>query len=212
VGKIIVAVLLLSSAVHADKVSDAREHLRRGTAHYAVGEFAAAAEEYQAGFMLMQDPALLYNAAQAYRLAGNHEKALVLYRNFLNLFPNEKNIAEVKAHIVKLKHVVASSESARQAPPHTMVQPRPLPPEPVPAPSEPKPAVAAPSEPPSAPAAATAPSSPVVTEQRPAPVPVYKRWWLWTIIGVAAAGVGVGLGLGLSQPSDPRPSAGVVVF
>jgi hypothetical protein len=35
----------------------------------------------------------------------------------------------------------------------------------------------------------------------PERVPVYRRWWLWTIVGVAvAAGVGVGLGVGLTRP------------
>jgi hypothetical protein len=30
--------------------------------------------------------------------------------------------------------------------------------------------------------------------------PVYKKWWLWTIVvGVVAVGVGVGLGVGLTS-------------
>jgi hypothetical protein len=36
------------------------------------------------------------------------------------------------------------------------------------------------------------------------PKPLYKRWWLWTTVGIVAAGVGVGLGVGLS----PRTEAG----
>jgi hypothetical protein len=31
--------------------------------------------------------------------------------------------------------------------------------------------------------------------------PLYRRWWLWTIVGAAAVGLGVGLGVGLSQRS-----------
>lgn len=30
------------------------------------------------------------------------------------------------------------------------------------------------------------------------PVPVYKRWWLWTLVGVGVAAVATGLALGLS--------------
>ena len=45
-------------------------------------------------------------------------------------------------------------------------------------------------------------------EPKPAPVadkkPVYKKWWLWTTVGlVAAAGVGLGVGLGLGLSSGP---------
>jgi len=44
--------------------------------------------------------------------------------------------------------------------------------------------------------AATAAPAP---EHRPA-TPVYKRWWLWTVVGaVAAGGVAIGLGVGLTQ-------------
>jgi len=34
------------------------------------------------------------------------------------------------------------------------------------------------------------------------PVPIYKKWWLWTIVGVVVVGgaLGVGLGLGLRGP------------
>lgn len=33
--------------------------------------------------------------------------------------------------------------------------------------------------------------------------PLYKRWWVWTIAGVAAASLAVGLGVGLTQPGSP---------
>jgi hypothetical protein len=45
----------------------------------------------------------------------------------------------------------------------------------------------------------------------PAPAegqPVYKKWWLWTIVGgvaVVAVGVGVGVAYG-SQTTSPPPS------
>lgn len=30
------------------------------------------------------------------------------------------------------------------------------------------------------------------------PTPVYKKWWLWTLVGVGVAGVAVGVGLGVA--------------
>ena len=40
----------------------------------------------------------------------------------------------------------------------------------------------------------------------PAPTPVYKKWWLWTVVGLVAVGAGVGLGVGLTQSSAPSSS------
>jgi tetratricopeptide (TPR) repeat protein len=41
----------------------------------------------------------------------------------------------------------------------------------------------------------------------PRKTPLYKKWWLWTVVGVAAAGLAVGLGVGLAPPSSPTPSS-----
>jgi len=61
-----------------------------------------------------------------------------------------------------------------------------------------------------------APPAPIVT---PPPVreshkvPVYRRWWLWTSIGVAAAAVAVGLGVGLtSTQATPSASTGLGTY
>ncbi len=32
--------------------------------------------------------------------------------------------------------------------------------------------------------------------------PVYKKWWLWTVVGVVAAGAAVGIGVGVTQSSS----------
>lgn len=37
------------------------------------------------------------------------------------------------------------------------------------------------------------------------PVPLVRRWWLWTLVGVAAVGLAVGLGVGLSQGDQAPP-------
>ena len=60
------------------------------------------------------------------------------------------------------------------------------------------------------PVAAPAPvaAAPEPSRSEPQRTPVYKKWWLWTIVGVVvAAGVGVGLGVGLTQSSVSYPSA-----
>lgn len=62
-------------------------------------------------------------------------------------------------------------------------------------------------EPPPAPC--TPESGPIVAvplSTRPAPSPVYKRWWFWTAIGVAAAGVAVAAGVGAYASGGPDVS------
>jgi tetratricopeptide (TPR) repeat protein len=64
-----------------------------------------------------------------------------------------------------------------------------------------------------APAAATAAPQATAVTAAPAPrkTPVYKKWWLWTIVGVAAAGLAVGLGVGLAPSTNGfNPSLGRV--
>ncbi len=162
----LLVLLLLISVAHADK-SAAKQHFDKATTHFAIGEFDQAAEEYQLAFKARPDPALLYNAAQAFRLANKLEKALLLYKNYVQLYPRERNVEEVRGQIAKLKDAIAVAESAKNAPPTSPVTPQPLPAEP----QQPQPSPA-----------------PVAQPQVAHKTPIYKKWWLWTIVGVVVAG------------------------
>ena len=188
-GVVLLAVLVASTSARADRASEAREHYQNATAHFAVGEFAEAANEYQAAFKLKPDPALLYNAAQSYRLANNPDKALILYKNYLQLYPNESNADEVRHQIEKLKEAIAAAESAKTAPPTGTTEPKQLPPASA--------TEAAPAQP-AAVAATTPTSSPTVAEK----TPVYKKWWLWTIVGVVVAGGAITTAVLLTRSSS----------
>ena len=59
-----------------------RDYLDKATAAFAFNRYAVAAENYEKAFELKPDPAVLYNAAQAHRLAGNKERALDLYQSY----------------------------------------------------------------------------------------------------------------------------------
>lgn len=178
-GVILAALLIASVPARADRSGEAREHYQNATAHFAVGEFSEAASEYQAAFKLKPDPALLYNAAQSYRLANNPERALILYKNYLQLYPNEANADEVRRQIQKLKEALVAAESAKTSPPTGTNEPTQLPNQPaqeLPAPKQ------------------DVRGEVVTATTQPADVhpttksPVYKKWWLWTIVGVVAAG------------------------
>jgi tetratricopeptide (TPR) repeat protein len=159
----------MSHVALADDAAEARDHYKKATAHFAVGEFADAANEYESAFKLKQDAALLFNAAQSRRLAGQNEKALVLYKNYLQLYPKAKNVADVKEQITKLQEAITAAESAKTAPPTNTVEPSNVPP---------------PAETHTEPAQQQAQTQPPPPETKPEKTPIYKKWWLWTIVGV----------------------------
>jgi tetratricopeptide (TPR) repeat protein len=171
---------LLGAPASADRGGDARAHYQKATAHFAVGEFAEAAAEYQTAFKLRPEGALLYNAAQAHRLAGNLDKAMVLYRNYVQLYPDASNIGEIRAQIEKLKRAIAANNSAVTSPPTGTTKP---------ADEKSTGTVAAKAPEPEAKPAAPA-TAPEIVAQTPSErkTPVYKKWWLWTIVGAVAAG------------------------
>jgi tetratricopeptide (TPR) repeat protein len=112
-----------TAAAWADNAADAKAHYQSATAFFAVGEFAKAADEYQQAYTLKPDPALLYNAAQSYRLAGNNERAIILYKNYVSLYPDQANVDEVRNQIAKLKDAIAAQENAKNNPPTNTVPP-----------------------------------------------------------------------------------------
>jgi outer membrane protein assembly factor BamD (BamD/ComL family) len=86
-----------------DKRSEARRLYDEATAAFGVGSYAEAAEKYKASFKLHPEPALLYNAAQAYRMAGNRQRALPLYRNFVRLYGGNPRAEDARNHAAALE-------------------------------------------------------------------------------------------------------------
>jgi tetratricopeptide (TPR) repeat protein len=164
--------LLVAATAAADAQRQRAKTLyQQATSHYAIGDFVHAADEYEEAYTLKPDPALLYNAAQARRMSGANEKALVLYRNYVSLYPNEQSVAAAREQIDKLKEAIAAAEKAKNQPPAEQ-----------PKTAEPKSQIqSAKPAPPETAAQAQAPAAEHKT-------PVYKKWWLWTIVGVVVAG------------------------
>lgn len=220
--------LLATLPARADNTSEARAHFEAGNAAYALGDYANAAQEYEKAFALRSDPALLYNAAQAHRVAGNKQRALLLYQNYLRVYGSQvSNRVEVQRHIAALKRAIEVEQQSQTSPPTT---PAPLGSTPAPAhpesspsapttapstsPSSPAPAVPAPTTPPST--DTTSPGGNALTASAPSrdQRPLVKKPWFWAVVGGAAlvvAGVGIGLGVGLSGgDKNPTPSLGAV--
>ena len=191
--------------VEADKDA-ARSEWRRGTTAYDLGHYEEAAAHFEAAYTLVQDPGVLFNIAQCYRMGGKLNQALDRYRAFLRKAsagaPN-RNTAEKFVEEIKRK-LDDNKETGPIAPPETAPTKEPAlaglattPALPLaetpaagsidaaPAPATPI-AVAAP---PLLDNPTTLTSTPVAPEQTSIDRPIYKKWWFWTGVGaVVAAG------------------------
>jgi tetratricopeptide (TPR) repeat protein len=179
--------LLLAGTVRADEAANqARIHYQNGNKAFAVGDFAAAADEYELAYKGRPDAALLFNAAQARRLAGDNQKALTLYRNYVGFYPKSKNVADVKDQIVKLQEAIAAAEKAKTAAPTNTVEMSKQEQHPQPEPQK------------------------EVQKEPEKPVPVYKKWWLWTAVagGVVIIALAIALPLALQTPWANLPNQG----
>src|SRR3954462_12251311 len=93
--------LALGQPAWAD-AARAKEHFQRGTTLFDLGKYREAATEYEKAYEEKSDPALLFNIARAYRLAGEAETAIRFYRTFLNRVPRTPNRAVVESRIEEM--------------------------------------------------------------------------------------------------------------
>jgi tetratricopeptide (TPR) repeat protein len=210
---LIAAILIasLSRLAAADDVDEARRENQKAVGAFALGNYAEAASHYERAFALHPDAALLYNAAQSHRLAGNKPRALLLYENLERTFPGKTNKAEIDRHIADLRAAIAVESKAQHGDPKTTEKPSlDNPPRSAgtePSPTAPPAATATTSTPPEATNAVTA--SPPPRDERP----LTRKPWFWAVVGgsVVVVGLAVGLGVGLGlPPSTPTPSLGGV--
>ena len=83
----------------ADNKAAAKEHWSRGTSFYDLGRYDQAITEFEAAYQLKNDPAFLFNLAQAYRMAGKHERAVHFYKTYLRYVPKAPNRADIEEKI-----------------------------------------------------------------------------------------------------------------
>lgn len=173
------AVCLAASTAQADDPAAARQHYNEGTKAFDLGLYDKAVSEYMMAYQAVNDPALLYNLAQAHRLGGHVREALRFYRVYLQRRPNAENRPEVEQKIIELKQAADRLDHAQNG-----LQPdRPL--------DAGQPTTTSPTAPPPAettPVAATA-----------TPEPVARPGRTLKIAGLATGAVGVaGLAVGIA--------------
>lgn len=92
---------------HAGMSDEAKREMQasyqRAQRAFDVGDYDAAIAAYKEVYLLGGDAPMLYNMAQAYRLAKRPEQALMYYRRYLSRAPSAPNAADVRAKIAALQ-------------------------------------------------------------------------------------------------------------
>jgi tetratricopeptide (TPR) repeat protein len=199
-------ILLQGAPSAADPSSEAKAYYERATASYSLGRFADAAELYEKAFDLKPDPALLYDAAQSHRVAGNKQRALLLYQNYLRVYGSAAvNARDVQRFITELKEAIEADQRSASTPPVAPTNPD---------------GAAASSVPDGARAAPEGPHAELVKKpsgaaDAPSPRPLAKRPALWIGLAAGLVVVGAAVGLGVAfgvAPSPPAHTFGTVRF
>jgi tetratricopeptide (TPR) repeat protein len=84
----------------------AKELYEQGNTHYDLAEYDQAIDLFKQAYALSRRPTLLYNIAQAYRLKGDCEQALQVYKNYLRVDPSSQLRAKVESRIAEMETCV----------------------------------------------------------------------------------------------------------
>jgi tetratricopeptide (TPR) repeat protein len=182
------ASIMGTHAARSDEALDAKHAFVSGMKHFDLGEYKQALADFKDGYRAKEDPVFLYNIAQCYRLMNENRDALRYYRLYLNRAPDASNRPETERRIASLEALSSSESHPRSTSPAEAASPSP---------------VRSSAAPPPALVSNPQVAADVHARSDRAKTPVYKKWWLWTIVGVAVAGAGVGLGIGLTRSSSP---------
>lgn len=160
------------------KSPECSRHLVSATRFYDQARYSEALAEYQAAYQLQPYPLILFNIARLHHKQNHLAEAASYYQRYLDTADGER--AERAVQLL----AEAKREQAAPAP----ASPPPLPP-----------AAVSPVPPPVSPPGPVSPVAvaPASTKAALRSDPLYKRWWLWTLVGVAVAGGATAVGLGV---------------
>ena len=163
-----------------------RGHYDEARKAYKEKRYDEALKEYKSAYERRQAPWLLINIGRTFHKLGRPQEALIHYQLFQQANANADAelqqrlgnfIAESLALLNPNLEKPAPAAAAATSPPNTPQSP----------PSEIEPAPA------SVLSAAPSPPASAPTQTETSKTPLYKRWWLWTLVGVGVAGVVTGI-------------------
>ena len=138
----VLSLILLAATAHA-QAPDERSNADKAAAlfdegkrHFDIAEYSAAVATWKQAYLLSNEPLLLFNIGQAYRLAGNCAEANRFYLNYKRIVPKPANTVELDAAMAKCAGVEPATGESEALPPTTG---EPKPPEPKPEPPRPPP-------------------------------------------------------------------------
>jgi tetratricopeptide (TPR) repeat protein len=130
---ILIGVLLAAASAPAEaqmtqaQKDEVKLHYQRATRAYDLQKYQEAIDEYQKAYEISGDPPMLYNIAQAYRLADKPDEAVRYYRRFLQRMPNARNREDVERKIADQEKLADQRKKvepvAPPAPPQTTKPP-----------------------------------------------------------------------------------------
>lgn len=146
--------------------------------HHRLGEYKRALELYAEAYKTLPLSGYLFSMADCHHKLGNFRKAIHFYKGYLRDNPGTPKTKLVEGLIAKCERRAAEKEKTRRILARKALAPQ--------------------------------------LGQRPAgariprpgkPKPLYKRWWLWTVVGVGvvAAAVAAGLTAYFMRPKDDKP-------
>src|SRR5438874_5150491 len=103
--KACLALIVLARVAVADSAAPqpipekARALADRGRVAHDAGDYGSAIAAFQEAYVIAPSPALLFNLAQAYRLAGDCDDAAWMYRRFLDTNPVGEHRTLAESHL-----------------------------------------------------------------------------------------------------------------
>jgi tetratricopeptide (TPR) repeat protein len=118
---------LADNALRPEQIpAKAKELATRGRVYHDAGDYSMAIAAFKEAYVLAPSPGLLFNIAQAYRLAGNCDEAAWMYRRYLDTNPTGTNRQLAEQHLATVEK--CGSGGLRMA----VIQPKPAPKVPTP--------------------------------------------------------------------------------
>ena len=95
----------------------ARELAQQGRKLYDARDYHRAIAAFKEAYVLAPSPALLFDLAQSYRLAGDCNQAAWMYRRYLDSDPGGDGHAIAETQLQSLEHCAPRPEVVKDAPP-----------------------------------------------------------------------------------------------